>query len=88
LPQLPHQIAVAVNRCRRRLFGGIVQRNHVETALGREQIFYIGEEPAALESINTGAPMALNKSYRAIGKDVATLASFCAGISPARTERV
>ena len=87
LPQLPHQIVVAVNRCRRRLFGGIVQRNHVETALGREQIFYVGEEAMALESINTGVPMALNKSFRSIGKDITALASFCANISPARMER-
>jgi pilus assembly protein CpaE len=87
LPQLPNQIVVAVNRCRRRLFGGIIQRNHVETVLGREQVFYVGEEAMALESINTGAPMASNKSYRAIGKDIAALASFCADISPTRMER-
>jgi hypothetical protein len=40
----------------------------------------------ALESINTGAPMALNRSYGAIRKDIAALASFCAGVTPSRVE--
>ncbi len=85
-PHAPDQIAVAVNRCQRRLVGGIVRRHHVETTLGREQVFYVGEEPMALESINTGTPMALNKNYRAIGKDVAALAGFCASVKSARVE--
>jgi len=75
---------VAINRCQRRMVGGIARRHHVETTLGREQIFYVGEEPMALESINTGVPMALNKSYRAIGKDIAALAAFCAGVRSSR----
>jgi pilus assembly protein CpaE len=87
LPQTPGQVAVAVNRSQRRLLGGVVRRHHVETAIGGEQIFYIGEEPAALESINTGSPMAMSKSYRAMGKDIAALAAFCKNISPTRIER-
>jgi len=83
-PHAPGSIAVAINRCQRRMVGGIARRHHVETTLGREQIFYVGEEPMALESINTGVPMALNKSYRAIGKDIAALAAFCAGVRSAR----
>jgi len=81
LPQAPGQIAVAINRSQRRLIGGVARRHHVETALGREKIFYVGEEPMALESINTGSPMAMNKSYRAMGKDITALAAFCSGIS-------
>jgi hypothetical protein len=38
----------------------------------------------ALESINTGAPMALNRSYGAISKDTAALATFCASVRSAR----
>jgi hypothetical protein len=41
----------------------------------------------ALESINTGSPMAMSKSYRAMGKDIAALAAFCKGISSTRIER-
>jgi pilus assembly protein CpaE len=85
-PHAPGNIAVAVNRCQRRLISGIVRRHHVETTLGGEQIFYIGEEPVALESINTGAPMALSNTYRSIGKDVAILAGFCASVKSTRME--
>jgi pilus assembly protein CpaE len=85
-PHAPGNIAVAVNRCQRRLISGIVRRHHVETTLGREQIFYVGEEPVALESINTGAPMALSNTYGAIGKDVAMLAGFCASVKSTRVE--
>jgi pilus assembly protein CpaE len=86
IPQAPGRIVIAINRCRRRLLGGIVRRQHVETALGREQVIYVGEEPMALESINTGAPMALNASYRAIRKDIAALAAFCAGATSSRVK--
>jgi pilus assembly protein CpaE len=86
IPQAPGRLVIAVNRCRRRLLGGIVRRQHVETTLGQEQVIYVGEEPMALESINTGTPMALNMSYRAIRKDIATLAAFCADVTPSRAE--
>ena len=85
-PHAPDHIAVAVNRCQRRLIGGIVRRHHVETTLGRERVFYVGEEPMALESINTGTPMALGKFYRAIGKDIAAVAGFCASVTSSRVE--
>jgi pilus assembly protein CpaE len=84
LPQVPSQLAVAMNRSQRRLLGGVARRHHVETALGNEQIFYISEEPMALESINTGSPMAMSKSYRAMGKDIAALAAFCRDVSVTR----
>jgi pilus assembly protein CpaE len=84
LPQVPSHLVVAMNRSQRRLLGGVARRNHVETALGGEQIFYIAEEPMALESINTGSPMAISKSYRAMGKDIAALAAFCQGIAATR----
>jgi hypothetical protein len=73
-----------VNRCRRRLFGRIERRQHVEATLGQEQVIYIGEEPMALESINTGAPMALNRSYGAIRKDIAALATLCSSVTSVR----
>ncbi|HEY2230860.1 MAG TPA: AAA family ATPase [Xanthobacteraceae bacterium] len=78
------QIAVAVNRCRRRFWGGVAQRHHAERALGRENVFYIVEQPTALESVNTGTPMVLSKGFGAIGRDIAALAEFCAQVKPAR----
>jgi pilus assembly protein CpaE len=78
------QVAVAVNRCERRLVGGIARRRHVEAVLGNERVFYVGEEPAAVQSINAGAPMALTNSYRTIAKDIAALAAFCAELKSSR----
>jgi pilus assembly protein CpaE len=78
------QIAVAMNRCRRRLIGGILHRRHVETVLGDEQVLYVNEEPMALESINTGTPIGLNKSSGAFVKDIAALAAFCRALKSSR----
>jgi pilus assembly protein CpaE len=84
IPHAPSNIAVAINRCQRRIIGGIARRHHVETTLAREQIFYVGEEPMALESINTGVPMGMSNSFRSIGRDIAALAQFCAGVRSTR----
>jgi pilus assembly protein CpaE len=83
-PGADRQIAVAMNRCRRRFMGGIRHRRHVEAVLGDEQVFYVSDEPMALESINTGTPIGLNKSGGAFGKDIAALAAFCGGMKSAR----
>jgi pilus assembly protein CpaE len=83
----PEKVVVAVNRCRRRLVGGIARRHHVETTLGREQVFYVGEEPMALESVNIGRPMTLGRKYGAFGNDVAALAGFCTSVKSSRAER-
>jgi pilus assembly protein CpaE len=79
------QIAVAVNRCERHLIGGIARRRHVESVLGNERVFYVGEEPMAIQSINAGAPMALTNSYRSIAKDIAAVAAFCAQLKSSRS---
>ena len=83
-PGADRQIAVAMKRCRRRFMGGIRHRRHVEAVLGGEQVFYVSDEPVALESINTGTPIGLNKSGGAFGKDIAALAAFCGGLKAAR----
>jgi pilus assembly protein CpaE len=76
------QIAVAVNRCRRRALGGLVNRNHVESVLAKEKVFYVGHEPMVLESANTGTPVALSKASGAFGKEIAAIARFCADLKP------
>ncbi len=78
------QLAVAVNRCQRQLWGGIARRHHVERVLGRENVFYVAEDPMALESVNTGTPMALSKGAHSIGRDIAALANFCAHVKSLR----
>jgi Flp pilus assembly CpaE family ATPase len=78
------QIAIAVNRCRRRFWGGVARRHHVERVLGQKNVFYITEEPTALESINTGTPMTLSKGAGSIGRDIKALADFCANVKSLR----
>jgi pilus assembly protein CpaE len=77
-------IAIAVNRCQRRFWGGVARRHHGERVLGRKNVFYIAEEPMALESINTGTPMALSKGAGSIGRDIAALANFCVNVKSLR----
>ncbi len=79
------KVIAVVNRCQRHLLGSIVRRRHVETVLGNERVFYVGEEPTALQSVNAGAPMSLTRSYRRIGKDIAALATFCIEVKSSRT---
>jgi pilus assembly protein CpaE len=78
------QIAVAVNRCQRRFWGGVARRHHGERVLGRKNVFYIAEDPMALESINTGTPMTLAKGTGSIRRDIAALVNFCANVKSLR----
>jgi hypothetical protein len=77
-------VAIAVNRCQRRFWGGIARRHHGERVLGRKNVFYIAEEPMALESVNTGTPMALSRGAGSSARDIAALADFCAGVKSLR----
>jgi pilus assembly protein CpaE len=78
------QIAVAVNRCQRRLFGGVLNRHHVDSVLGKEKVFYVGDEPMARESVNTGTPLALTKTGGAFGKEIAAISTFCGDLQSLR----
>jgi pilus assembly protein CpaE len=76
------EIRVAINNCERGLFGRVARRQHVESVLPGEQIFYVRNDPAALESINTGMPLALSNARRSISKDIAKITGFCTGLTP------
>jgi pilus assembly protein CpaE len=78
------QIAVAVNRCDIGLFGRVARRQHVESVMTRERLFYIRNDRAALESINMGTPLTLMSSRRKVTKDIAALVAFCGNLKPAR----
>jgi Flp pilus assembly CpaE family ATPase len=71
------QVAIAVNRCERRLLGGIARQQHIDSVLGRENVYCIAADPHALESINTGTPMTIGRFSRGIGRDIAAIAAFC-----------
>jgi pilus assembly protein CpaE len=78
------QFAIAVNRCRRRFWAGIARRRHVERVLGGENVFYVTEESAALESINAGTPMVLAKGTGSIAREISALAVFCTSLKNRR----
>jgi pilus assembly protein CpaE len=77
------EIRVAINNCERGLFGRVARRQHVASVLSGEQIFYVRNDSAALESINTGMPMALSHPRRGISKDIAKMTAFCNGLTSA-----
>jgi pilus assembly protein CpaE len=78
------QIAVAINRCERGMLGSIARRKHVEMALRDERLFFVGERPEAVESVNMGVPMTLGTSAGKVRKDFAPLADFCSGVKSNR----
>jgi pilus assembly protein CpaE len=80
---LSEQVAIAINRCERRLMGGIARRRHVENLLADEKVFYVGYEPTALQSVNTGVPMIQSKASAAWHKEIAAIAAFCGEFKPA-----
>jgi pilus assembly protein CpaE len=76
----PEKVAVVVNRCDRTLLGGVERRQHVESVLGDEQVFYVGNDSAAMvESANTGTPLAQSGGSRKTLKEISAIAEFCIG---------
>jgi pilus assembly protein CpaE len=79
------QLAMAVNRCERGLFGGLGKRHQVEKVLGREQVFFIGEDPMIAQAANAGTPLASSDPRSKTSKEIAALAAFCAALKSTRT---
>jgi pilus assembly protein CpaE len=71
------ELAVAINRCKRGLFSGFARQQHVEAVLGGQKLFYIGEDSAAIESVNTGQPMISSAASGKTKAEVSALALFC-----------
>src|SRR5262249_44829879 len=67
---LTAQIAVVVNGCQARLFGGVGQSQHAKTILRDENILFVRDDPhAARESVDTGVPVALANRGSRLRKD-------------------
>ena len=73
----PTQIAIVMNRTRRRLLRKIERRSHVESVFPNENIFYIHEHADAVDRVNTGTPAALAAAHV---KEYAKLTSFCTSL--------
>jgi pilus assembly protein CpaE len=73
------QIAVVINRYEPTMIGGVARRNHVESVLRDERVFYVRDDLSAMaESLNIGAPMVLNSASRKTAREIVAIAAFCA----------
>src|SRR5262245_57936910 len=68
------QIAIVMNRVKRRLLRRIERRVHVERVFPNENIYYIHEHSDAVDRINTGTPAALDGTH---AQEYSKLVSFC-----------
>ncbi len=83
----PESVAVVINRCDRTLLGGVERRQHVQSVLANEQVFYVSNDPTAvLESSNTGIPLAASANTRRISKEIAAVAAFCSAVKAAKVK--
>lgn len=78
------QIGIAVNKCERTLLGSVSRQKHVEMVLRDERLFFIANRPEAIESIDMGQPMMLGSAAGRLRKELAPLATFCAGLQSVR----
>jgi pilus assembly protein CpaE len=82
----PSQIAIVMNRVKRRLLQRIERRTHVERVFPNEKIYYIHEHADAVERVNTGTPAALAGAH---ANEYTNLMSFCTRLGQtARREAV
>lgn len=77
--------AVVINRCERRVWGGVARGNHVRSVLRQEKVFFVGDDPTAfVDSTNTGTPVSLSSRSRKVTREIAAVSAFCAGIKSLR----
>ena len=76
--RVPAKVAVVLNRCEYRLVGGFARRHHVKNLLSSEEVFFVREETeSAINSVNTGIPMAVQGQSK-VSKDIAPIAQLAA----------
>jgi pilus assembly protein CpaE len=78
------QLTIVINRCQRGMLGSVARRKHVEMAFPEQRLFFIGERPEAVESVNMGIPMMLGSFAGRVRKEFAPLAEFCGGLKSSR----
>jgi pilus assembly protein CpaE len=70
--RVPARVAVVLNRCEYHLVGGVARRNHVKNLLSKEEVFFVRDDPhSAVQSVNTGIPMATQSGK--VSKDIAPI---------------
>ena len=78
------EVAVALNRCERTMFGRVARRSHVDSVLGHEKVFFVRNDATVVQYINTGVPMTLAAPSRNVVKDITAIAGFCSRLTSSR----
>jgi len=71
------QTAIAINRAQEGLFGRLKGRQHVDRVAADQKVFFVREDPQAIDRVNTGTPASLGGPARN-RKDFLPLVEFCA----------
>jgi pilus assembly protein CpaE len=71
------EVAIVMNQIRRGVLRRVQRHKHIDRVFPNENIFYIDEDPRAIDRINTGTPAALGEGR---AKHFAEITSFCAGL--------
>src|SRR6266849_3245152 len=80
--RVPAKLAVVLNRCEHHLVGGIARRHHVKNLLAGEEVFFVRDDPEnAVQSVNTGIPMAAQGKGR-VSRDIAPIAALASEAKP------
>jgi pilus assembly protein CpaE len=81
--RVPAKIAVALNRCEHHLVGGFARRHHVKNLLASEEVFFIrADVENAVQSVNTGIPMAAQGQGGKMSKDIVSIAQLASEAKP------
>jgi pilus assembly protein CpaE len=81
--RVPAKVAVVLNRCEYRLVGGFARRHHVKNLLEGEEVFFVRDDPEnAVQSVNTGIPVAAQGKGGRISRDIAPIAALASEAKP------
>jgi len=70
-------VAIVMNRTGRGLLGRVQRHKHIDRVFPNENIFYVVQDPRAIDRINTGTPAALGEGQ---AKHFAKITAFCASL--------
>jgi pilus assembly protein CpaE len=81
--RVPAKVAAVLNRCEYRLVGGFARRHHVKNLLEGEEVFFVRDDPEnAVQSVNTGIPVAAQGKGGRISRDIAPIATLASEAKP------
>jgi pilus assembly protein CpaE len=73
------QVLIVMNRINRSLLRRVQRRGHIDRVFPNENVFYLDQDPRAIERVNTGTPAALGQG-QGEGKNFAKITAFCTNL--------